>query len=47
MDNEFYQLIGSLLRACWERVGSLLEACWERVGSSNEIKIENLEFLLI
>ena len=32
MDNEFYQLIGSLLPACWERVASLLPACWERVG---------------
>ena len=44
IDNEFYQLIGSLFEAYWQRVGSVLGAClkhidsvlgacWERVGS--------------
>ena len=33
MDNEFYQLIGSLLGVYWEFVGRLLGACWELVYS--------------
>ena len=33
MDNEFYQLIGSLLGACWELVASVLGDCCQHIDS--------------